>query len=290
MRIRSVIEAGVALAIAGALASACSAKSSAPFPDVESFCQAVATAECQIASTCGIDPSDCKGVRAALCNANATDDMMSGTRKYVQANAQACLDVLNASNAYGGNNSRILYAQLVGKGSIDDVCGRVFSGNAADNESCTGPYDCANDEICSPALPGSTMLVCAVEVSVAPGKPCANQGSTCATDTYCAMPSAQSAYDCEPAKQDGQPCDTTTAPCVSTERCTSQVCEARVGANKSCTTSDDCDPSAPYCDPNVGSTCAPGLSFANGAPDCIPYRLPVSGDDASTPAVESGAD
>ncbi len=281
MRIPSLVGAGLALAAAGALAGACSAKSAAPYPDVASFCQAKATAECQIASTCGIDANDCQGVRAALCNDAATQDMTSGTRKYVQANAQACLDVLNASNAYGGGNSKILFAQLFGKGSIDDVCGRVFSGNASTNESCSGPDDCANNEICSPVAPGMTSMVCANQVSVAMGAFCENPGSTCATDTYCTMPTGGGANQCEPAKQDGQQCDATT-PCVSTERCTGQSCEARVGANKPCSTNDDCAPSAPYCDTYVGGKCAPGLSFANGAPDCTSYE---PGEDAAMPTV-----
>jgi hypothetical protein len=272
MRIQSLTGAGLALAAAGAWIGACSPKNSLPFPDVASFCKARASAECQIASTCGVDPADCETTRVAACNAEATMAMASGTREYVQGNAQACIDVLNASNAYGGGSSKILFAQLDGKGSITDVCGRVFSGHAAANESCKTSYDCADGNICSPVQPGQPTLVCAPQVAKDKGSFCADPGSTCATDTYCAMPSQGGGFQCVAAKQEGQACDANN-PCVSTERCSSsQTCEARVGADEPCTSNDDCEPSAPYCDPFVGNTCAAGLSFANRAPDCSAYR------------------
>jgi hypothetical protein len=282
MRIASLIGAGLALVAAGGLGEACSIKTAAPFPDVMSFCKAKATAECQVASTCGIDPDDCQTVRVALCNSDATDAMANGTREYVQGNAQACINLLNASNVYGSNNSRILYAQLEGKGSIADVCGRVFSGSAQTNKPCQTSFDCAGDNICSPVTPGQSSLICAPMVDKDSGDFCSDPGSTCATDTYCSMPSAGGGYQCEAAKQDGQGCDATT-PCVSTERCApAGTCEPRVAANKPCASDADCLPTAPYCDPNVGKTCAAGLSFANGAPDCSGYR---SGGDADVPTV-----
>ncbi len=290
MRIPSLIGTGLALVIVGATTGACSLKSSAPYPDVTSFCKARATAECQVASTCGVDPDECQTVRVSVCNDDATGAMASGTREYVQGNAQACIDLLNASNVYGGGNSKILFAQLEGKGSIADVCGRVFSGQAATNASCKTDYDCANGNICSPVQPGSAALVCAPQVSKDMGAFCSDPGSTCIADTYCTMPSQGGGFQCVAAKQDGQACDATT-PCVSTERCapagaTGQTCEARVGANKSCASNDDCQPTAPYCDPFVGNTCATGLSFANGAPDCSSYRESA---DAAVPVV-TGAD
>ena len=278
MQIQSLTGAALALAVAGAWIAACSPKNSLPFPDVASFCKARATAECQVASTCGVDADECQTARVAACNEDATMAMASGTREYVQGNAQACIDVLNASNAYGGGSSKILFAQLVGKGSITDVCGRVFSGTVAENKPCQSSYECVNGNICA-VVPGSTASVCEPQVQKNMGDQCANAGETCATDSYCAMPTGGGVFQCVASKQEGQACDATT-PCISTERCTAtQTCEARVGANRPCTTNDDCEPTAPYCDPLVGNKCAPGLSFANGAPDCSPYRaggaLPV---------------
>ena len=134
MRIRQVVIVGAGVGLIAALAVACTLKQSPPFPDVASFCMAKAEAECQIAATCLINnPDDCKAQRASLCNTEADQARAGGTRarEYTQGNAQPCIDAVNA--AYGNGNTKISYSQLVGKGSITDICGRVFSGNAATN-------------------------------------------------------------------------------------------------------------------------------------------------------------
>jgi hypothetical protein len=294
MRIRLVLKVGAGVLLVAALGAACAAKKSEPFPDVASFCNAKAQAECQIASTCLIPAKDCEAQRASLCNTDATSAMASGTRNYVQANAQPCIDAVN--KAYGNGNTKVSFAQLVGDGSITDTCERVFSGNAGMNEPCESSYDCTGGFICAPVMPGTPAeggadkFVCAPSVSVAAGQFCSTPGSTCATDTYCAMPPSGGAFDCEPAKQQNAPCDPATAPCVSSQRCetqsgvTGQTCEPRVLLGQSCQTSDDCDPSAPYCDPYVGNKCTPGLSFASGASDCQAFM-----STPATPAV-TGAD
>jgi hypothetical protein len=283
MRIRQVTSFGAGLGLFAAFAAACSAKPPAPYADVASFCDAKAQAECQVASTCLIVPDDCKAQRASLCNEDAVQATTTGSRarKYTQANAQACIDALNA--AYGNGSTKVPYAQLVGTGSITDICERVFSGNASTNEPCESSYDCTGPLICAPVAPGvaadagAGSFVCAPAVPVAEGQFCANPGSMCATDTYCAIPSTGPAYQCEPAKMDGQPCDPATAPCVSTERCeantgvTGQTCMPRAIAGQACQTSGDCDPTAPYCDPYAMNRCTTGLSFASGADDCAAF-------------------
>ncbi len=293
MRIRPVVGVGAGVVLVAALGGACASKKSDPYPDVTSFCNAKAKAECQIATTCLVDESVCEVQRASLCNNDAASAMASGTRKYVESNVQPCIDKLNA--AYGNGNTKVSYAQLVGDDSILDACERVFSGNAGMNDACQTSYDCTDGFICAPELPGASAdggtgpFVCAHSVTVAPGQFCSTPGSTCMTDTYCAMPPMGGAYDCEPAKQQNQPCDPVSAPCVSAQRCeaqsgaTGQTCEPRVTLGQACQTSDDCDPSAPYCDP-YGNLCTMGQSFAAGASDCQAFK-----STAATPVV-SGAD
>jgi hypothetical protein len=272
---RSFWGAGLAVAISAAsVGTACSAKPSAPYPDVVSFCEAKAQAECQIASTCAIDANDCQAARASICNMSAKTAMTtgSGTRQYVQANAPACIAAVNS--AYGSGATKVSFEQLFGVGQIDDTCARVFSGNAPTNAPCESPYDCTGNQVCSPVIPGSSTLVCAAPMPVALGAFCENPGSTCADDSYCAMPAAGAGYQCVMANQMGQPCDPVTAPCVDSQRCeqgagtTGQTCEPRVGIGQSCQSSDDCAPSAPYCDPYAHGICTAGLSFATLAADC----------------------
>jgi hypothetical protein len=297
MRNRQVSGVGTVVGLALALVTACAAKKPAPFPDVASFCSSKAQAECQVASTCLIDTTDCEAQRASLCNTDAMQAMASGTRKYTQANAQPCIDAV--TSAYGNGHTSVTYAQLVGPGSLTDVCERVFSGNASMDEACQSSYDCTGSLVCAPAMPGtfadggSGSLVCAPVVQVPEGQFCATPGSTCAADTYCALPATGSAYECQPAMTIGQPCSS-TAPCVSTARCetssgvTGQTCAARAKLGEACQTSEDCDPSAPYCDPYLSNRCTTGLSFASGAPDCMAFTSAAS----AAPAVadDGGAD
>jgi len=287
----------VALAAAW-VAAGCSAKSSAPFPDVTSFCTAKAQAECQIASTCGFtSATDCETQRESVCNADANDAASTGsrTRKYTQANAPACIDRVNG--LFGNNASMIAFKDLVGPGSLTDVCEHVFSGSAAFNEPCQSPYDCAdgNDE-CVPVSPGSPALVCAPPTKVAIGALCQNAGSVCDTDTYCA-PSTTVAATCMKSMQEGQSC--ATVPCVSAQRCeatgaTGHTCEPRVAENQPCTTNDDCLAAAPYCDLYAGNVCRPGLSFGFGSADCSGFApggavTTGTGPDASTTAIATDA-
>jgi hypothetical protein len=251
-----------------AFAAACSSKSSSPFPEVTSFCAAKAKAECQVAAICAIDEATCEQSRSQLCETDAVNATSAGSRTYDSGKAQACIDALNG--AYGNNNSKVTFAQLVGPGSITDTCERVFAGAGAQGASCRTSYDCSNDLICAPTVPGSMAFSCANQVQKNQNDFCEDPGSTCASDTYCAKQSS-GAYQCKPAAQTGQACSATT-PCVSAQRCLGGTCEARARSGGKCTTNDDCGSDAPYCDPYAGNICTLGLTFATGATDCKAFE------------------
>ena len=191
------------------------------------------------ATTCLIEATDCEAERASLCNADATSATASGTRNYTQGNAQACIDALNA--VYGNGATKVSFAQLEGMGSVSDICERVFSGNAGMNEPCQSSYDCTGEQHLRVGDArrvlgdgGAGPYVCAPPGEpIAEGQFCTTPGSTCVTDSYCAVKPG-SAATCVPAMQENQPCNTVTAPCVSAQRCesqagvTGQTCEPRV--------------------------------------------------------------
>lgn len=299
MRIRQVFGLGAAVGLVTAFATACAAKKPLPFPDVLSFCNAKAQAECQIATTCLISSSDCEAERASLCNEDASQAVrLGGVRQYTQANAQRCIDAVNS--AYGNGHTSVSYMQLIGPGSITDLCERVFAGNASMDDPCQSSYDCTGNLVCAPTTPGASAdggsgsFVCAPPTQVAEGAFCTTPGSVCATNTYCGLPAAGGGtYICEASMQVGQPCSD-TEPCVSTARCktatgvTTQTCEARATIGQDCVTSDDCDPSAPYCDPYLPNQCAPGLSFAAHAPDCMAFTS-AGADVSGSSAADAGA-
>jgi hypothetical protein len=263
---------------------ACSSNnSSPPYPDVQSFCNAKAKAECQIAALCAIDATNCENVRAALCVQDGSSATASGTRKYAAGNAQACIDAVNA--AYGNNASKIPFDKLVGAGSLTDKCERVWSGSADKGQSCQSDYECAGSRICAPAGPGATVRVCADSVQKNQGDFCSDPGSMCATDTFCTAQDGGAAQ-CLPAAQPGQPCG--AAPCVSADRCMNGFCIVRAKAGEACVTNDDCAAAAPFCDPYAQNICTIGLTFATGAADCHGYAPGVSDAGPSSGASPEG--
>ncbi len=275
---RSRLVRGLAVGALPLIIWACSTQTAGPpYPDVASFCVAKAKAICQAVAICAVDLDVCQANQVTQCNADATAATASGVRKYSFANAPSCLDALNS--AFGNNASAVLYAQLVGPGSITDKCERVFVGDATTNQPCSSDYDCTDNLLCVPADTGSpsSSLVCAAPVQKNAMDFCAEPGSECPVDTYCASPTAGAAAQCIPAVQEGQACSA-TAPCVSADQCSNGVCVARAVsvAGQPCSTDDDCGSTDPYCDVYAGSICTIGLTFATGASDCEGFLLGLS--------------
>jgi hypothetical protein len=249
-----------------------------PLADVAGFCQEKANAVCQIAPVCAIDPQTCTDAQAALCMSDAANATASGVRTYDAANAKACIDAV--THAYGNGANLIPFANLEGPGSITDLCNRVFTGNLAIDTTCETDYDCAGATICAPVTAGATAHVCANAVAVPMGGFCDNPGSMCETDLYCAVQTSGAAQ-CEMAAGIGASCANGVA-CVSEDQCgASQTCIARQQSGGGCSSDDQCDSTAPYCDP-ASNVCAAGLSFAQGATDCVALTHP---GEAGAPAV-----
>jgi hypothetical protein len=270
----------VGLCFASGLAAlaplACTSTAPDPYPDVAAFCTAKAKAECQIASTCSIDATTCENVRNGVCTTDANAAEASGTRSYNSGNVQACIDKINAVYPH----QPIAAADLVGPGSIQDKCERVFAGKVDKNQACTSDYDCISGRICSPTVPGGTQLVCADVVMVAAGGFCSNPGSQCAAGTSCPAPPAGQAATCVTR---GAMCSA-TAPCPTGSTCMAGTCVA--GAGSTCASDADCGAAAAYCDINASPpVCAIGLfTVSLGAQDCKAYSTVQSAPvDAAVP-------
>ncbi|HLK38467.1 MAG TPA: Dickkopf N-terminal cysteine-rich domain-containing protein [Polyangiaceae bacterium] len=280
-------------AVATALWACTASAPSSPYPDVATFCNAKAKAECQIAAVCAADVTQCQMVRTDACNMAASAATASGSRKYTPDNAQACIDALNG--AYGGGHMAIPFAQLQGSGSIEDKCERVFSGNVDKLGTCTTDYDCASSRVCAQATPGSSVLVCADVANKNAGDPCADPGSKCATDTYCTVPDGGPVAKCSPAAQPGEACSA-MVPCVSADRCVNGNCAVRAMLGGACSSDDDCPSAAPYCDPYANNICTTGLTFATLSADCRGYGAGMppggagdAGGDAGSPPTGDAA-
>src|SRR5262249_47004630 len=156
--------------------------------------------------------------REKICNDAATTATAPGTRVYTQGNAQACIDKVHG--AFGAPVVKL--ADLVGDGSIDDVCERVFVGNADKNKPCSNDYDCAGGRVCAPVQPGSGQFVCADKSPKNLGDFCSDPGSQCATGSYCAM-TMTGAPQCTARGAVGASCGS-TSPCLENLRCFMGTC------------------------------------------------------------------
>lgn len=245
---------GLGVSFAVALLACSSEDDSNKFPDTASFCTQYATEECQVAARCAAPTSTCQNLRQADCQSFATQ-ATTGTRKYTPGNAQACIDKLH--DVYGGANggSAITPQQM---NEINDVCSRVFSGTVDKGGQCTTSYDCSNGRVCD-------KNVCADQNTKNQGDFCGNPGETCASGSYCTA--AGGGMQCVADGQQGAACGANLAPCAPNLRC-DNTCGPRFQAGTLCASNDDCDPSAPYCDPNIGNKCDLGETFAAGAPAC----------------------
>jgi hypothetical protein len=287
MRIRLI--AGLGLGALGIVVTACSSSSSGnnnPYPDVATFCQAVAKAECQEATNCGVDETQCETYRTSQCQQGTIivkqtpSDTLS--RTYSSGKAKTCLDALNGSNAFGGGNLQIKYADLQ---KLLDSCEAVFVGNAGNGSGCVTKYDCTNPgEICAP-LPGRTdQGACATPTQKMTGDVCADPGDTCPDNNYCST--ASGTPTCVASSTTG-PCQSNLQ-CDTAYHCVSGACAARAESGGACSTDADCDPKmAPFCDPDV-DTCAVGLGFLNGSFDCNGFLLGQNLPDAGPTVGDSG--
>jgi hypothetical protein len=250
---------GSALVAAVAVVACSSDTTASPYPDVASFCTAVATAECnQVASVCGNSVDACKSARTTHCNALAAGgaakeiDVFSVTgtgRKYTSANVQSCLDQVNG-----------IYAKKVitpaDYKSAQDACNKVFQGTADKNQACLVDADCTGSLLCDKKF-------CASKVDKSLSDPCGNPGDICDSSSYCA---AGTPAICTARAKLNEVCSA-TKPCTSDLYC-SGVCSQKKGSGAPCLVSTDCSDAAPYCDPNNTNKCDAGVSFAVGASSC----------------------
>ncbi|HEY8038860.1 MAG TPA: hypothetical protein VIF15_03670, partial [Polyangiaceae bacterium] len=254
-----------------------------PYPDVSTFCGAVAKAECQDNALCAVDATQCQTYRTSVCTQDAAAAEASG-RAYHSDKVQSCIDALNS--AFGNSASSVKYAQLSGSGSFTDICEHVFVGTAGNGATCQTNYDCTDSsEICA-TVPGLGSSQCAKPTPKNVGDACADPGDQCSGDSYCAS-TAGGLPKCIAAATDGAACSA-SIPCIASDHCSSGICAVKGGPGSACSIDSDCGAQAPYCDHFAGSICAIGLTFATGAPDCKGYFLGSGISDGGTTEAGGG--
>ena len=240
----------------GVSVGACSSTPAEKYPTADSMCADVATQECQIASLCGADVAACTAARKDNCVKKIVVPATVGGRTYTPALAQACVD--KAQSNYALSNRFITVDQ---QNAQFETCNRVFQGASSVNSKCMTNYDCAGSNVC-------TSNICGAKTVKAVMTGCGNPGDVCDTGLFCApgMPAL-----CQPGKASGAACADSTQ-CGPNLRCSASVCGARGGSGAACTTNDDCDTTAAYCNTADGSKCSAGLTFPGAT--CKDYGKP----------------
>ena len=248
MRIQFIVAIGVSVASAAVAFAGCTTKTSDPYPDVASFCTAVAAAECQVADTCAIQRRQLQGAaRVALQHARE--------RRHGLGHAQVRRDQRAAVHrrAQRGLREREHQGHLRaahGEGLAHRRVRARLLGATPPPRRPASALTTAGMEISAPISPGSTTsFVRAPEVD----KPllgfCGDPGSTCADNSYCAQQNGL--FQCVASQQPGQPCspDVPIVACVKTAYCapggvSGWTCAEKVTAGASCMSSDDCPDNA----------------------------------------------
>jgi hypothetical protein len=250
------------------------------YPSVDSFCDALAAAECQEAANCDLDLTACKTFRKPLCLSSAAGAQGTG-RTYTPSKGPDCVDL--ATKVWGSNN--VAPADIA---SVTDTCARVFQGSIAANHSCSSNATPTADEAAQDSLKCTGDLICdktlcGTKVVKHAGEGCANPGEVCDTGYYC---TGSPAVTCTPKLQANQPCSV-SAPCLESLRCVTGTCQPRADLGGACASDDDC--TTGFCDKYNGYKCGKALIFAPaetvlcgnyGGPQVDAGQPPVTTPDA----------
>jgi hypothetical protein len=266
-----VVIAGLGL---GSLVAACANGQSSQggpnandnYPDVQSFCDGLAQAECShaVLTACGVkDSSSCAKAMSAACVAGQPQ----GT-SYVAANAQACVEL--ATSTYG--KSTISASE---KAQLATLCGpQIFSGPGGPRSPCTSQWDCSSAQGLSCVVPyGQMSGKCLAPTPVPPSGSCADEASVCSDPSYFCDPMQK---ECLPAANNGEACNQGWRPCVPGYTCTNGLfgtCKQLGADGAPCTLDTDC--TGGMCDKassQAEGTCASQITLTPLDSLCTPFN------------------
>ncbi len=246
----------VGLAVAGA----CTAKGP-KYPDLNSFCNARASAECSMAVVlaCAAPNPTCTNKRQALCISNAP------ARAYNAGAAEDC--VTQVSNAYADAKVTLDESK-----SVDNACLPVFEGPGVTGTACQMDADCRTSTglRCVPTA-GSNQGTCQVPQMVAGGGSCAAPNQQCVPGYHCGT----SAH-CDIDATDGSMCSSQN-PCGPGLLCSTaaggMTCKAKKADGVACVSGDECQNG--ICNKATGAMtgiCVTQVTLAPNEPFCMDSR------------------
>jgi hypothetical protein len=239
----------------------CSATDKGPkYPDVNSFCNGRAEAECSgevIRACAAADAAHCIAKRQAACVGSTP----TGTT-YNSNSAEGCINAVSA--AY--SDARVTLEENVASNA---ACIRVFDGAGAVNATCTKDIDCkASAELRCVVGGGLSTGTCQVPERVQGGGSCAVSNQLCIDGFHCGA-----TKHCDVNSQVAEPCDD-TLPCVETARCAATgMCEKRFDDGTACMADTECLHG--ICARGTGAAaglCVSQVTLAPNEPFCMDAR------------------
>ncbi len=233
------------------------------YPTEQSFCDALAKAECQQqvveacygsdSSTLTADTTKCVGVRSndVKCNPSGFP--------YNPAAAEPC--IAKRKEVYAD-------AELT-KAEIEadyEACLPVFSRGGSAGSTCTEDLDCDTGTglRCLVKI-GQTTGSCAVPEVVSGGFKCTGEAQVCADDFYCAT-------NCLARPAENEACSD-TIPCLDGLKCASNLCIPKAANGSPCSIGDDC--SGGFCikgTTGTSGTCSSKFTLAITSDTCNDFR------------------
>jgi len=267
---RSLLTFSAALA-ALACAACGSGSRTLAFDDLE---PTIIAAACRINVLCEQQPDEATCVASTLSQESFFPtmkvDIAAGTVKYDARAARACVDT------FSGVAACTLTAIVTAQNSLDNLCGKVFTGTVPPGGSCFFNEECANrgrcDRLnCTGACCAGT---CVAHMIVPVGGDCTGADTECVEGAGCAIDATLTQLVCKPQLRAGAACTTADA-CVSPYSCVTPdplvnagTCAAPPGHGQPCGTAgfgglcnderDTCDTSTSVCVSAVpvGGSCA----------------------------------
>lgn len=262
-----LMAAGIAACARGAPADETTATDAgASYPDLQSFCQGYAQAECSkvVMSACGVQSgSSCASAAAAACLAAQPQ----GTT-YIAANAGACVTLAEQTYA----STTISAAQLQ---ALAKTCGtQLFSGPGPARAQCQTDYDCSAQTGLVCVIPfGAASGKCYAPTMVPAGGSCAEESAVCAEGFYC-DPTSKA---CQVDASVGLGCNPGYRPCSDGLTCAGSgpfaQCAAKYTDGHPCTLDTDC--AGALCDKasmQAQGTCASAITLTPLDAACAQLR------------------
>jgi hypothetical protein len=239
---------------------ACTTTAGPKYPDLNSFCNGQASAECssEVVLACAVpSTATCVANRQQVCVAAAPAGAI-----YNPAPTENCIAVV--SGAY--SDAKLTIAE---SSAISAACSIVFDGPGGPDAACQQDPDCkvSTGLRCVPK-PGSNMGTCQIPQPVQGGGMCVAADAQCVAGFHCGLSS-----HCDIDGMANDPCDAAD-PCAPGFMCsTAATCTAKSADGTACASADECMNG--ICNKASGAAmglCVSEVTLAPDEPFCVDSR------------------